>query len=89
MERGTGQLIQIENRPLLTFEDDRAAETQNSLGDEAVGINIAAGAALASMRSLLRNGRNRGQHEQAGERRVSKRDDYQFFLDPRDSSLKT
>jgi hypothetical protein len=72
----------------LSFEDDRAPEAQDPLGDDAVRIAIAAGAALASRRCLLRDTRDRCEHEQADERRVSKRSDHHIVLDPRDSSPK-
>ena len=45
-----GQLIQIENGPLLSFEDDRAPEAQDPLGDDAVRAAVAAGAALSPRR---------------------------------------
>ena len=61
------QLVQIQDRALLSFEDDRAAQPEHAFGHDTVGI-----ATTAASRGRLSGGRDGRQHQQAGERRASK-----------------
>jgi len=57
VEIGIGQIMEIENGPALTLEDHGASEAQHTFRDDAIGGLCA--------------DRKGGQHEKAGERRVS------------------
>jgi hypothetical protein len=72
-EVGVGQVVQIENGPLLAFENDRASEAQDALRDKAIGNTVAGGTWPAPGRWLLSNSRDGCQDEQAAKRRMSKR----------------
>ena len=52
------QLVQIRDRPLLAFEDDRAPQPEHAFGDDAVGI-----AAAAATLGHLSGGRDGSQHQ--------------------------
>ena len=62
-----GQLVQIDDRTLLPFEDDRAAEPEHAFG----ALTRSGSPSLRRAGGALSGGRDGRQHQQAGERRTS------------------